>query len=492
MDINRQQRRLFISLVSLLTFAFIGTISLSYFVARNAIRKNIIEKELPLTGDSIYSEIQRDLIKPVFVSDQMAHNTFLLDWIAKGEQDPDAIVRYLSEIQQRYNALTSFYVSDRTRRYFTGKTITKTISETDEDDRWFFRVRAMKEPYEINVEADAQNNNRLTAFINFRVVDSAGRFLGATGVGLASDSIFKLVEEYKHKFNRDITFFDLAGNSTVYDPNSNSPTVRLSERPGIKVLTSEILNGSPIPVNLSYKSATDDSLVHVNSRFVPELKWYLVVSQDEKEAVSPLNHILLVNLGIGSLATLGALVLAIWLVSRHQQRLVRVAVTDKLTGVANRSSADTKFSQVREEAKASGETFSVLVIDCDRFKQVNDEYGHLVGDLVIAEIARSIRQNIRSSDYLARWGGEEFLVLLPNANCAGAMRRAEALRVAVENHVFTASDVSLKKTVSIGVAEWDRTESNEALFDRADRALLESKQSGRNRVTAATTAAEYV
>lgn len=76
MDINRQQRRLFISLVLLLTFAFLGTTSLSYIVASNAIRRNIIEDELPLTGDSIYSEIQRDLIKPVFVSDQMAHNTF--------------------------------------------------------------------------------------------------------------------------------------------------------------------------------------------------------------------------------------------------------------------------------------------------------------------------------------------------------------------------------------------------------------------------------
>jgi diguanylate cyclase (GGDEF)-like protein len=491
MNINRQQRRLFVSLVSLLSFAFIGTIGLSYFVARNAIRKNIVEKELPLTGDSIYSEIQRDLIKPVFVSDQMAHNTFLLDWIAKGEQDPDAIFRYLSEIQNRYNASTSFYVSDRTRRYFTGKAIGKTVSETNQDDRWFFRVRAMKEPYEINVEADPQNNNRVTAFINFRVVDSSGRFLGVTGVGLGSDNIFTLVEEYKRKFNRDVTFFDPAGNSAVYDPNSKSPTVPLNERPGIKILASEILNGSPIPVNLSYKSATDDSLVHVNSRFVPELKWYLVVSQDEKEAVSPLNHILLVNLGIGSLATLGTLVLALWLVSRHQQQLIRVAVTDKLTGVANRSSADAIFLQVREDAQASGKPFSILVIDCDRFKQVNDEYGHLVGDFVIAEIARSIRQNIRSSDYVARWGGEEFVVLLPNANCTGAMRRAEALRLAVEDRVFSTNGLSLKKTVSIGVAEWDGRESNEALFDRADRALLESKQSGRNRATAATVA-EYV
>lgn len=203
MDINRQQRRLFISLVSLLSIAFLGTTSLSYIVARNAIRRNIIEDQLPLTGDSLYSEIQRDLIKPVFVSDQMAHNTFLLDWISQGEQQPESVFRYLSEIKRRYNAVTSFYISEKTRRYFTPTEIGKTVSETNPDDRWFFRVRQMKEPYEINVDTDQQNNNRLTAFINFRVVDHAGQFLGVTGVGLGSDNIFKLVEEYKQKFNID-------------------------------------------------------------------------------------------------------------------------------------------------------------------------------------------------------------------------------------------------------------------------------------------------
>jgi diguanylate cyclase (GGDEF)-like protein len=485
MDINRQQRRLFISLVSLLTFAFLGTTSLSYIVASHAIRQNIIEDELPLTGDSIYSEIQRDLIKPVFVSDQMAHNTFLLDWIADGEREPDATFRYLSEIKHRYNAITSFYVSERTRRYFTPTTISKTVKENIKDDHWFFRVRVMQEPYEINVESDSQNRNRVTTFINFRVVDSSGRFLGATGVGLGSDNIFKLVEEYKRKFNRDVSFFDLAGNSTLYDPVKHLRTKPLSDRPGIKTIAKDILNRSPIQTKLVYRNPTNGSLTHVNSRFIPELKWYLVVSQDEKDSLSPLNNVLLLNLAIGSLATLGALGLTLWLVSRHQQRLIHIAITDKLTGVANRSSGEAMFLQVREAAKASGATFSVMVLDCDYFKKVNDEFGHLVGDRVITEIAQLIRKNIRSSDHLARWGGEEFVVLLPNSDYRGSMMRAEAIRSEIENHVFTVNERSFRKSVSIGIAEWDRRESNDALFARADQALLQAKQSGRNRVAVA-------
>jgi diguanylate cyclase (GGDEF)-like protein len=484
MDINKQQRRLFTSLALLLTFAFIGTISLSYFVARNAIRRNIIENELPLTGDSIYSEIQRDLIKPVFVSDLMAHNTFLLDWIEKGEQDPKEIFRYLSEIQRRYNAITSFYVSEQTRRYFNPNKIGKTVSETDEHDRWFFRVRGMKEPYEINIDTDIRNNNRLTAFINFRIVDDSGRFLGVTGVGLSSDTIFKLVEEYKRKFNRDVAFFDLAGNSTVYDPKRKTQGIALRDRPGIKTIASSILNQSTVQTKLSYQNE-DGSFTYVNSRFVPDLKWYLVVSQNEQESLQPLGQVLWLNLAIGTLATLGALGLTLWLVSRYQRKLIHVAVTDKLTGVANRSSGDAQFAQVRKDAIALDQPFSMMIIDCDHFKKVNDEYGHLVGDRVIAEIAQLICKNIRSSDYLTRWGGEEFVVLLPKANRSGAETRAEALRLAVEKYRFVAEGQSFRKTVSIGVAEWDRSESNDALFARADRALLLSKQSGRNRVTVA-------
>jgi diguanylate cyclase (GGDEF)-like protein len=485
MDINRQQRHLFISLVSLLTLAFLGTISLSYVVARNAIRQNIIEDELPLTGDSIYSEIQRDLIKPVFVSDQMAHNTFLLDWIADGEPQPETVFRYLAEIKQRYNAITSFYISESTRRYFTPTAIGKIVSETNPDDRWFFRVRQMQEPYEINVDTDQQNNNRLTAFINFRVTDASGKFLGVTGVGLGSDNIFKLVEDYKRKFNRDVTFYNVEGKGTIYDPATKTWAASLSDRPGIKTIAKEILNNSSIQTKLSYRDPQTGSLIHVNSRFIPELKWYLVVSQNEKDSLQPLGHVLWLNLGIGSFATLGAMGLTLWLVARHQQRLIHIAVTDKLTGIANRSSGETQFAQVHEAAKLSGGTFSVMMLDCDRFKQVNDDHGHLVGDLVIREIAQVIRQNIRSSDYLARWGGEEFVVLLPGASCNGAIAKAEIIRQAVENHVFTVDELAFHKSVSIGVAEWDGHENNDTLFARADRALLEAKQSGRNRITVA-------
>jgi diguanylate cyclase (GGDEF)-like protein len=106
----------------------------------------------------------------------------------------------------------------------------------------------------------------------------------------------------------------------------------------------------------------------------------------------------------------------------------------------------------------------------------------LVGDSVIADIARLVRQNIRMSDRLMRWGGEEFVVVLPGSNHEGAMARAEAIRAVIATHEFKAGEFLFRKSVSIGVVQWDGKESNDMLFARADHALLQSKQSGRNRV----------
>ena len=484
LDINSQQRRFFAVLVLLLTAAFTGTISLSYFMARDGIRKTIIEHELPLTGDSIYSEIQRDLLKPVFIADLMAHNTLLQEWISTGEQDPGQVIRYLAEIKHRYDAFTSFYISEATHRYFSADGMMHTVSEADSRDRWFFRVRSMQEPYEINLDRDRLNNNRLTFFINFRLVDPQGRFLGVTGISLASETIFRLIEDYQRKFNRQIAFYTRAGDSAVDNDEliaPNPPT--LYQTPGLQTLSAQILNRSSLQTRLSYQSPVHRSLIHVNSRYIPELKWYLVVSQDEHESLKPVSRALFLNLVIGFLTTLGTLALTLWVIARHQRRLVHVAVTDALTGIANRASGKARLAQLRAQAQAAGEPFSLMLIDCDKFKQVNDEYGHLVGDQVIADLAQLICTNIRSMDYASRWGGEEFIVLMPQTRFTGARVRAEALRAATERYVFCPDTLAFRKTVSIGVAQWNGHESDDALFARADAALMRSKQAGRNRVT---------
>jgi signal transduction histidine kinase len=270
-----------------------------YLVARKHVRKTLTESTLPLTSDNVYSEIQRDLLRPVFIASLMANDTFLRDWAIKGEQDQDAIVRYLHEIKIKYGTVTSFFVSDKTRKYYYAHGLLKTVSEDEPRDEWYFRVRDMREPYEINVDPDMANRDTLTIFINYRVSDYAGRFIGATGVGLTVNKVNHLISRYEAKYDRQIYFVDQSG-SIVLRP-SNSAMRSFDSLQGIDGLgdrVDELLAGNTD--SLTY--VRDGARRVMNCRFVPELDWYLIVEQSEESVVEPLRQQLYFNI-ITALAT---------------------------------------------------------------------------------------------------------------------------------------------------------------------------------------------
>lgn len=152
------------------------------------------------------------------------------------------------------------------------------------------------------------------------------------------------------------------------------------------------------------------------------------------------------------------------------------ASTDPLTKALNRRSFLRKLSQMA----AIGAPFSLVMFDIDHFKSINDTYGHDVGDAVLREISQLVRDNIRENDTLARWGGEEFMVLSANSDKARATHLAERLRAAVADYSFTG--VPRQITSSFGVAIHLAGETGEDLVKRSDEALYEAKESGRNKV----------
>jgi two-component system cell cycle response regulator len=167
---------------------------------------------------------------------------------------------------------------------------------------------------------------------------------------------------------------------------------------------------------------------------------------------------------------------------------LRLAMIDPLTGLYNRRFALPQLATIAARAAETGSPFAVMVIDLDRFKLVNDQHGHGAGDQVLVEVSRRLTANLRAGDLLARIGGEEFLVALPDAGMPLARTVAERLCHAIEERpIRLASGIQLKVTVSIGVTVSDcgRTGpvSADAVIEAADLALLESKGSGRNQVT---------
>lgn len=157
------------------------------------------------------------------------------------------------------------------------------------------------------------------------------------------------------------------------------------------------------------------------------------------------------------------------------------AAKDPLTKLFNRGKFDDVLTQEILLCKTSLSTLSIIFLDIDFFKKVNDTLGHDVGDEVLIEIADIISSNIRENDFAARWGGEEFVVTLHNTPKSKAVQLAEKLRRKVENHTFKTAG---KLTISLGVTEYQYNESKESFIKRMDQALYDAKHSGRNRVVA--------
>jgi len=164
----------------------------------------------------------------------------------------------------------------------------------------------------------------------------------------------------------------------------------------------------------------------------------------------------------------------------------RLSLIDGLTGVFLRRYFLERFDEEMSRARESGMGLSVIIADLDRFKRCNDEFGHLVGDAVLREVARTVKKNVREIDLVARLGGEEFCVLLPETGKGESLAAAERIRSSVENRIISAYDEKLSITLSMGLATFPEDgSSGKALMEKADRALYEAKRSGRNRVCAA-------
>ncbi|MEQ8602648.1 MAG: sensor domain-containing diguanylate cyclase [Marivibrio sp.] len=497
--------RLILLVVLVLVVGFLATNVVSYQVSRERMRESVLETELPLTGDTIYSEIQTDLVRPIFIASLMANDAFLHDWANDGEREADPIVRYLATIKERYDVFTAFFISDATRNYYHFTGVPQVVSAADPEDVWYFRARDMEAPYEINIDPNQAQDNTLTIFINYRVIDAAGRFLGVAGVGLELQAVAELVERYRRVFERTVYFVNDDGLITIHPNPEIAYSRRLSEVEALKGLRAEILNRE----RGAFQISRDDRPVLMTTRYIPELNWTLVVEADEAEALGDLEGGFLSNFAIGLTAIVLTILAVAVAINRYQRRLERMATTDVLTGLANRQLFDQQLDRAILRARRSGEPLSLVMLDLDRFKALNDRYGHLAGDRVLKQVAALASQCVRRSDVVSRWGGEEFAILMEDCPCEKAVQAAETLRARIAQADFsTALGVpgAESVTASFGVAALDpkrapleRPDVEDAAVERpahdtaaaiesllggADRALYDAKAAGRNRVKA--------
>ncbi|MFC1539618.1 diguanylate cyclase, partial [Candidatus Latescibacterota bacterium] len=409
------------------------------------------------------------------------NDVFLKNWVLDGERDIDEIVTYLNEIKMKYGFSSAFFVSEKTQKYYYYNGIFKEISPEDEHDIWYFNFLDLNTDYDLDVDNDQISVGTLTVFINHRLLDFEGNLLGVVGVGLEMKEIGDILLSYQEEYQRLIFMVDSAGVVQIHPDELLIEKSTIADFPEISNLSDRLLSNEE---DFNTFVSKQDGRVHfISTRYFPDFEWFLIIVQDESSVLKNVRATLFRSLIIGFFATFFVVIVTIWTVNRFQGRLQIMATTDSLTGLFNRSYFMENFKKECVRTERTNQKLSLVLIDVDKFKHINDSYGHSIGDRVLRDIAKIFMKGLRDMDILGRVGGEEFALLLPETARNGAAEVAERIRKEVNTYYFAFSGGKVTVTISAGIAE---SESNpvdiKELYNYADNALYKAKKLGRNRV----------
>ena len=455
----------------ILFLAFSSIIIIDYFSTRSSVKEEIVRSSLPLLQQNIYSKILSDLLPSMNTASMMANDSFLIAWAESGEKDVSKISAYLKKIRDTYGFDSVFFVSENTGRYYTPRGINKTISTRDSHDVWYYSFVESDKMFTLDVDTDQAAGDRLTIFINYRLLNHRGELLGVVGVGIEKDGFSEFLAGQQELFGKTIFLTDNAGVIQAHSFSTDLEQKDMHNLSGLDSIADEILSIRDGSYTGGYQIGGDGTVVM--SRYIPEIDWYVIVEFNEHEAFADVRMRTVQSLIIGLLAFITVLLLSIFTIQQYDSQLEIMVSTDALTGLANRRALDAALPRMLYRRSRQGGDVSLILIDLDHFKSVNDSFGHQEGDVVLKSFSVAASSTIRKNDLLVRWGGDEFLIVT-ETGIEGAQRVAREIREQfgkVENRV----------TLSIGIALSGDSDDSQSLLKKADKALYDAKEGGRNR-----------
>ncbi|MBI9101434.1 MAG: GGDEF domain-containing protein [Spirochaetales bacterium] len=481
--LNRKHQQPITILSVIIVTAFLGTSILTFFSTRNSLEKEVFTSSLPLLSENIYSEIKQNLTQPINISSTMARDSFLINWINSGEEDVVKIKQYLSMIKDEYNLFTAFYISEQTGNYYYYDGILKKISPEDDHDSWYYTFISSGKAYDLDVDTNQAADDKLTIFINHRVKGFDDQLLGVIGVGIEWENISQNLKEKEEKYNKIIYLTDDEGIIQVNTDQESVESASVFSAIGINNddATTTLLTEKGGPTDKILDFGHDKILI--SARYIPELDWFIIIHQLESKFLAPAKKTLLLNIIVGALTTLLLILLSYLTISKYRDQMEKMASTDTLTQISNRREFEKRFEEVRYRTERYNITASIIILDIDNFKLINDRRGHLTGDKVLILLTETINELIRPDDLFARWGGDEFIILLEKERVdaiALSNRLMEALR---KRKVEAELNLKNELTLSIGVTEYLKGEDLNNCISRADKALYQSKDKGKNTIS---------
>jgi len=271
---------------------------------------------------------------------------------------------------------------------------------------------------------------------------------------------------------------------------SNTMQMRLNKMYAINKtiaakVSKKLTEGKSFSLYFHHKNIYEDAPIIISFIAIPNLEdktvAYIINYQFADTLTILIDNAHMIFIAFTLFVLVLSIILLLYLINEQKRRknIFNHATHDELTGLYNRYAIDYFFGQKIDEAKRYNKPLSIIFCDIDFFKKINDTYGHNIGDFVLKNIATILKNHLRSSDISARWGGEEFIIFLPQTSCKEAAQTAEKLRKIIEDSLFS----SIKTlTCSFGVTELKNDENADAFLKRVDRLLYKAKENGRNRV----------
>jgi diguanylate cyclase (GGDEF)-like protein len=437
---------------------------------------NIVGEQHRLQNESIspvFSLVDREILKPLYISETLAYSDMFNNLIKPDEPDHDVIYDHLESLKKKFG-LEFFIASEKHRRqYFSERT---SIELIEEEINWYFIIKAM----DSNLVADVGRREDPQLFFDVKIYNKENEFVGIVGVGKSLKVFLKEFSEYKAKYGYDFLFLD--ENNSVVLSSYSQELANGADLKNIeefiwyqKIDQSTLIDDSLNSVLVNV--AGDDFLI--SELYITELKWRLLLLIPLKTRQTQLSRTFIYNTLM--IAVFGMLLFFViyWITNKYRKGIVDAINIDGLTQLANRAAIQLKFRELREQPNSE---LCVIMVDIDHFKQINDTYGHNMGDDILVKIAGLLNTVVRSQDLVGRWGGEEFIMLVPCSDPQIGINVAERARKLLMSEKFSEIYLASSITASFGVTHANATIDLKDIVEIADKALYKAKDAGRNRV----------
>ncbi|MFT7003962.1 MAG: diguanylate cyclase (GGDEF)-like protein [Sulfurimonas sp.] len=470
-----------IIIITILLLILSVTISTTnYIVSIKSTQTQLKTQALPLSIDNIYTEIQKNIIEPYLVSSMMANDTFLKDWLLYDENNEQKITKYLQSIKDKYKMMSTFLVSQKTEKYYTQNGFLEKVKKDNKDNQWYFKFKDSIKNHEINLDFNKNIAKNLIMFINCKIYDYNHNFIGATGIGIEVTYIKQMLNMFKERYHLNVYFLNKEG-KIVLNQKSKNNYQQIDDIKGLRKYKETIV--SKKPNMLEYIKNGDEYIL--KTKYIPELDIYLVVEAKVDDFAQDAKKIFHYNLAVSLIFTLIFSLIIMIVLKKYHNKLENLANFDSLTQLSNRRNFKTKLEYFIQLHSRNETALSLLFVDIDNFKIINDTFGHKVGDDILIQFASILSKHIRQTDLVSRWGGEEFVIALIDTDIEDSLTTAQKIREAIQSDEKIKELISRNITASFGLTTYHENDTIDTFISRADNAMYNAKENGKNKVVIA-------